>query len=913
MITTNLENFPVHSDSYFELSKLVVLLLLIFNSSLIGQSFPKTINLDVGDGLIQNTVWAIEEDTAHRIWIGTPGGLQIYDGFQLSALPEVEGTILRLQKHDSSIYCITINALYKFNPLSFTYSKVKFPHSYFYLSKFLSEGIAIVDAYDSLYYFYNYNLQSIDSSYPVITKKDVPGFFDFTLGGIKFNGSIKGLITENSSVISTAYCKQYVQYSPQRVFIASHKGIIEISNYQNRIETKHHFTDLRITHLLVDYNKNLWVATADNGIFMIHRNMLHTSFFPKKRTDGKPLSCWRFCTIENQLYVATAYGLVPVQQNNWKKNKVYLNTKGLAVNTAVEGEGFLIIGTRSNGIYRLKNNKLKQIFVNPENQLDNIIVQIEKNKDGFLASSKYSLIQLDKKGDFISRKITDFDEVFGYTMEFFQYSGGIMNSRTTGVAKLDTDLNLKNNYYGDSVQVVSMLRPFKNQWWGVSMDAGLVKIEEKRIIKMPFPDKHLFTLTNLKDTNLWISGIKAIYQYSHNYVRPFSAANGFPIREYNQNAVHIDSLGFLYYAGVGGIHKFHPDSLAFFPNLPSVLVKQNHKYLSPQSDVNLGFDESQLVLDILPVSISDQNYFKIEIGTDSQWIEVDKPLQLSFTIPYGRSIVHVKITDLIHHRNYTKNYTVFRNLPFWKKPWFIVGVVLVFVLLGIGLISFVEFIKTKKQNKLARIRIEEQKKGLTAVIQAQEEERKRIAKDLHDGIVQQLGGLKLGLQRVFADNKTKETKKLVRILDNSAKELRELSHKMMPRSLSELGLVPAMEDMLENSLGNTSIHYRFEHFGIITRFNENIEIAIYRIAQELVNNVIKHSKADKVNVQLFKTGNDVILIVEDNGKGIDILTQKQGIGLMNISSRLDTINGKVNFEPSPESGTLATIKIPIQI
>ena len=82
-------------------------------------------------------------------------------------------------------------------------------------------------------------------------------------------------------------------------------------------------------------------------------------------------------------------------------------------------------------------------------------------------------------------------------------------------------------------------------------------------------------------------------------------------------------------------------------------------------------------------------------------------------------------------------------------------------------------------------------------------------------------------------------------------------------------------------------------------------------AQELINNVIKHSKADKVNVQLLNTASNIILIVEDNGKGID--TQNgSGIGLMNISSRLDTINGKVNYEPSPESGTLATIKIPIQ-
>lgn len=242
-----------------------------------------------------------------------------------------------------------------------------------------------------------------------------------------------------------------------------------------------------------------------------------------------------------------------------------------------------------------------------------------------------------------------------------------------------------------------------------------------------------------------------------------------------------------------------------------------------------------------------------------------------------------------------------------KQLWLLIGGALLLSLIG-GFLFYRN--KQKQKSKLAQVRIEEQQKGISAVIQTQEDERKRIAKDLHDGIVQQLGGLKLGLQKIFAGKETEETNKVVKILDESAQELRELSHKMMPRSLSELGLIPALEDMLDNSLGNSSIEHQFENFGITNRFKENIEIAIYRISQELVSNVIKHSKATKVNVQLFKSGNDVILIVEDNGRGINS-PKEGGIGLMNITSRLDTINGKVNFEPSPESGTLATVKIPV--
>ena len=884
--------------------------LILFPFEGIGQSIPKTIILNVDNGLIQNTVWAIEEDSTHRIWIGTPGGIQIYDGFGLTNLPDIDGTILRLQKHDSSIYCITISSLYKFNPIDFSYSKTTFPNTYFYLSEFHKEGIALYGDTDSLLLFYDYNLKR--SSNKSVVVNNSLHLFDFSLSGNSFFGGVNGLFTNDSLSISNSYCKQFVKYSQSRVFIASHKGLIELTVNRGKLRVVTYFQDLRIMHLLVDFNKNLWVATADNGIFMIHRNSLQSQFFPKNKSNGKPLSCWRFSEIDSQLYVSTAYGLVPVKQDNWQQDSLYRNTKSLACNTAVEGDGFVLIGTRSNGIFRLKNNKLKQVFVNNSQQLDNIIVQIEKTKGGFLASSKYSLIRFDGKGNFLSRRITDFDDVFGYTMEFLLLPDGVMNSRTTSVVKLDSELKVVENYKGDSIQVVSMMRRFQNQWWGVSMDAGLLKLENRRLVKQEFPDKHLFTLNNRQDSVLWISGIQALYKYSPEGVRPFAPQNGFPIKEYNQNAVYEDSLGFFYYAGVGGIQKFHPHNLKFFPNPPAVFIERNGNRLNPGNITQLDFDQAQVILDVHPIVISDQNYFKIQMFLDTLILEISQPKQINFSLPYGKSEIKVMVSDLVHKTNFVSIYTFNRAIPFWQKPWFVLLAVLLVVLLIVGLMSFIGYAKTRKQHKIDLIRIEEQQKGLAAVIQAQEEERKRIAKDLHDGIVQQLGGIKLGLQKVFTDNETQETDKLVQILDDSTKELRELSHKMMPRALSELGLVPALEDMLENSLGMSDIEYQFENFGISSRFNETIEIAIYRIAQELINNVIKHSKADKVNVQLFKTGNDILLIVEDNGRGINNLLNKKGIGLMNISSRLDTINGKVNFQPSPESGTLATIKIPIQ-
>ncbi len=207
---------------------------------------------------------------------------------------------------------------------------------------------------------------------------------------------------------------------------------------------------------------------------------------------------------------------------------------------------------------------------------------------------------------------------------------------------------------------------------------------------------------------------------------------------------------------------------------------------------------------------------------------------------------------------------------------------------------------------------------LRAVVEAQENERKRIAKDLHDGVGQTLSGIRLAMQNLSLQIKSHskeygdKVSELTNIIDGACTEVRSISHQMMPRVLQEEGLIPALADMLEKAFRFSSIKYNFEHFGIEDRFNESIEIGLYRIAQELVNNIIKHSGASEVTVQIFRANKTLVLLIEDNGSGFEYNKLKsKGIGLMNISSRVETIHGEFNLEPSPHSGTLATIRIPI--
>ena len=146
------------------------------------------------------------------------------------------------------------------------------------------------------------------------------------------------------------------------------------------------------------------------------------------------------------------------------------------------------------------------------------------------------------------------------------------------------------------------------------------------------------------------------------------------------------------------------------------------------------------------------------------------------------------------------------------------------------------------------------------------------------------------------------------LLTRSAEEVRTISHQMMPRALVDHGLIEAIDDLLKNSFTYSEIEYEFEYKNIYSRFGERIEITIYRILQELINNVLKHSNATLVNVQLYKTGNQLTLLVEDNGDGLKH-DKPKGHGLQNIKSRLTIVNGKVNFETS--QGTTVFVSIPV--
>lgn len=255
-----------------------------------------------------------------------------------------------------------------------------------------------------------------------------------------------------------------------------------------------------------------------------------------------------------------------------------------------------------------------------------------------------------------------------------------------------------------------------------------------------------------------------------------------------------------------------------------------------------------------------------------------------------------------------------------KRKSTIIGLLaLVILLIILGTLVFY-FFRNKQQLKYQRELTKQRELGLSATIQAAENERARIAKDLHDGIGQQLAAIKLqytNFEHRFNHNlpiNYTEAKNFENLIDQVAKEVREISHQMMPKSLQQNGLILATEQLLHNTFNDSGINYQFEHFGFSVRLSKKIELALYRVIQELIKNIIVHAQAKNVAVQLLKTKAQVVLIIEDDGVGFSSTKKKKsdGIGLLSLQSRVSDVNGKINFEPSPKSGTLVTARIPFK-
>lgn len=360
-----------------------------------------------------------------------------------------------------------------------------------------------------------------------------------------------------------------------------------------------------------------------------------------------------------------------------------------------------------------------------------------------------------------------------------------------------------------------------------------------------------------------------------------------------------DSAGFYFQKSldVASQYNYRPKILLAFANLSALeLARGNYSVAYDYKAKQASFADSL---------VKNQNHYRILLMDEE--FEAEKRHNEIIQLQKDKQIQSLSLKQ-----QYTLNY-------------FLAAIVAALLL-----ISFLGYRNLRHRQRLAKqhdelqqqqIReLEKDRQLLTvdAMLKGQEEERSRLAKDLHDGLGGLLSGVKFSLTNVkdnliVTPDSMAVFDRSLDMLDVSIRELRRVAHNMMPEMLVKFGLNEALKEYCTSLNATKLVAVKYQSLGMVSRLNQTQEIIIYRIVQELLNNILKHSGATEAFVQLIRENMRLNIIVEDNGKGFDVaaLEQSKGAGWTNIRSRVEYLKGQLDITSQPGKGTMVNIELNI--
>lgn len=224
------------------------------------------------------------------------------------------------------------------------------------------------------------------------------------------------------------------------------------------------------------------------------------------------------------------------------------------------------------------------------------------------------------------------------------------------------------------------------------------------------------------------------------------------------------------------------------------------------------------------------------------------------------------------------------------------------------IIVFKDLTEREARDKLVK-ELERSRKA--ALIEGQEKERSRIAKDMHDGLGQMLNAIKMNTKILARDNEAEES--LSRLLEEAIQESVRISENLLPAKLRDFDLAVCLRSLCNDIKNSTRSQISFEAHGLAFAMGQSQKINFYRIAQEAINNSIKHAHAEIISVQLNESGGIVRLSMEDNGKGFSEASPpaaNRQNGLINMRDRTEIMGGELTIESDPQRGTLVIVEVP---
>jgi signal transduction histidine kinase/ligand-binding sensor domain-containing protein len=1004
-----------------------LLLLLMLNTAYAQQNNYSFTNFTTAQGLPDNRINTITQDSRGFIWIGTPEGLSRFDGKNFinffaqkndsivtsnafTNIYEYKKGHLVLNNYDKVICFNTYTEQFYFPPkkmqgfitsnkinnantfyltwrnksyicnnnLEFIDSVENFPHvkkDQLLSIHYFTKNILLIQYYDA---FCLYNLQTkkyepilLDTSFTDKARNFHYRYYDSAKQELYFTEYFSGnyrysLITKklkwlkegtNGVAYPLTFTYNIIPKNENELWVLTDAGIELINTQtgaltliQNEKNSATSLISLGVYSGFLDKNNNFWAGTI-NGLSKLNGNALDikswTSVFRTSETNGlMSIAKGADENIYTSVYFDKAY------QVNTTNNKVTAIQHKLNIgNWCLFAKGDEIIRTGSGTSllsYNTATNKFKELdFLLKYYPTSELVVL------GFVHSNGDEWYSGNRGGGFVRKLANDKgfktykkdDGINIFTSTYYTtYTEDLNKDVWFGVNK--TDVLLHWNYTTDRFNEIdwtkmpslkdkikdginAITHDAENNIWVGFGGSGLIKynpINGKTIqytIADGLPSSIIQALQFDKANRLWIATTKGLSCFiaSENRFVNFKKEDGLPDDYFTDNAIYFDKEKNTLWVGSNNtLMAFHPDELlklnkATFPIFIDEVFINGKKYQDTLlNNLSLKASENNIQFRFVGIDVNkgkDIEYsYKME-GADANWIYTGENQTASYAnLKYGKYIFKVRA----RHKGDNKWNEM--EIPFEFKiatPWYKTWLFIIFAIAFVGFLIWY-IISSYYQRKL------EKEKAILDKQNAIEQERTRLARELHDGLGSMLSGIKHSFASIknnitLNDNQAQNFDTSIEKLNTSIREIRNISHSMMDTdSLLQNGLPNALQDYCRNLNQPNSLKINFEAIAIDNMvLKEEQAFHILRIVQELLQNVLKHSQATEAIVQLSKNNKEINITVEDNGIGFDInkVALKKGIGLKNVADRLKIIKGKMDLKSEASQGTSIFITCPL--
>ena len=626
--------------------------------------------------------------------------------------------------------------------------------------------------------------------------------------------------------------------------------------------------------LYEDSEENLWIGTSNGGVNKLNKQGLSSLIIETGKSHKTLTSVIEIAEDQNGvIWLGTLTGLYKYDKTTGKgieNIEVKPLSDALIRSICTDHNGNLWIGTHSEGLFKLEKKNRKQLqfknFINdpdePNSINSNIVMSIYEdcNKNIWIATSQG-----------LNRYIPDQDQ-----FESFDKRTGLEADYLYHVQGED-----------------------KGALW-ITISNGLIRFDPKA------------------DSN------KRSRMFEFQQDVPFE--NIYPYSFYVRKNGEICVGG--KYGSDYGYYTFHPDSLRDNTLIPqititSILIKnetlQTDSAIIAKRKLILKHDQNFLSFEFAALDYIDpeknQYAYYLE-GLEDSWNYLGNRRFANYTaVPPGDYVFRIKGSNNDGYWNESGTSVAITILPpYWKTWW----AYLIYVLAFFGILFSIFYYYFRRQQLLNEFKhLEEEKKVLAAMslIEGQENERKRVAKELHDGLGVLLSAAKIQVSAIKHENPDNKSLiyKATGLLEQAIGDVRKISHNMMPGLLTKFGMFEAVGDLIDKINEAEELSASCRVSGPKDRLPENTEIMIYRIIQEMINNTLKHARATTIIIDIQVLPNLLDVSYSDDGIGFDIdvkVTQKS-IGLQSILSRLNFLDGKLNFESKKGESAVFHMKIPI--